>query len=59
MQISVFHWFLVYLYALNITRYVWIAVDYISAAGTCYRYAAPETGILAFEDCHTSGCMAG
>ena len=23
------------------------------------RYAAPEAGILAFEDCHTSGCMAG
>ena len=30
-----------------------------SAAGTYYRYATPETGILAFEDCHTSGCMAG
>ena len=23
------------------------------------RYAAPEAGILAFEDFHTSGCMAG
>ena len=36
-----------------------ITVDYISAAGTYYRYAAPETDILAFEDCHMSGCMAG
>lgn len=27
--------------------------------GTYYRYTAPEVDILAFEDCHTSGCMAG
>ena len=47
------------LYALNITRYVWIAVDYISAAGTYYRYAAPEAGVLAFEDCHTSCSLVG
>ncbi len=44
---------------INITHYVWTAVDHISAAGTYYRYAAPETGILAFKDCYTSGCMAG
>ena len=24
-----------------------------------YRYAAPETGILALKDCYTFGCMAG
>jgi hypothetical protein len=23
------------------------------------RYTASEVDILAFEDCHTSGCMAG
>lgn len=35
------------------------AVDYISVTGTYYRYATLETGILAFKDCHTFGCMAG
>lgn len=31
----------------------------ISVAGTYYRYVAPEAGILAFEDCHTSGSLVG
>ena len=30
----------------------------IYAAGTYYQCATPETGILVFEDFHTSGCMA-